>query len=102
MPDPDFLTSMGIRVSDVMAGAAGGIVNAFVFKRSNPVAVTGSIVVGALTANYLGGSASRLMEAWVSPSATVFIVGLCGMGICQAIADAVSRWKPKLGGAPDV
>lgn len=97
MPDPtttDLLKELGIRISDVMAGFAGGVVNAFVFKRANPVAIIGSIVVGALTANYLGEVATRYVPG-VSNNASAFIVGLCAMGICQGLVETVARWKFK-------
>lgn len=95
-PDPgsDFWAILGIRISDVIAGFAGGVVNAFVFKRSSPTAVIGSIVVGALTANYLSESAARFTGT--SGGATAFIVGLCGMAVCQAIVEGVSHWRPRL------
>lgn len=98
MPDPsmtDMLKELGIRVQDVMAGLAGGVVNAFVFKRSNPVAIIGSIVVGALTANYLGETATRYIPG-TSDGASAFIVGLCAMGICQGLVEAIAKWKLKV------
>ena len=97
MPDPDLLVTTGIKIQDITAGLAGGIVNAFVFKRSNPFAVVGSMVVGSFTANYLGEAASKFTGT--SEGAASFIVGLCGMAVCQIIADAVSKWRPR---GPDV
>jgi uncharacterized membrane protein YeaQ/YmgE (transglycosylase-associated protein family) len=88
----DFWTSIGIKVPDLMAGLAGGLVNAFVFKKSNPMAIIGSIIVGALTANYLSEIATRYVGT--SPGASAFIVGLSGMAVCQSIAEAVSKWRP--------
>ena len=99
MADPDWLRMLGINVLDVCAGVAGGVVNAFVFKRSQPMAILGSIVVGALTANYLGEPAAYLIKRYVGPyeGAAAFIVGLCAMAICQAIVEAVSKWRPTKG-----
>lgn len=94
MPDPsvtDYLRDLGIRVQDIMAGLAGGVVNAFVFKRANPAAIIGSIVVGALTANYLGDIATHYTGA--SGGAASFIVGLCAMAICQGLVEVASTWK---------
>ena len=51
--DPGFLISLGIKMPDLVAGFAGGVVNAFVFKRSDPVSIIGSMIVGALTANQI-------------------------------------------------
>jgi hypothetical protein len=84
----------GIKVPDLIAGFAGGIVNSFVFNRTNPTAVIGSMVVGALTANYLGEPASRVIGT--GPGATAFIVGLAGMAICQGIVAAAKRYRPPI------
>jgi uncharacterized membrane protein YeaQ/YmgE (transglycosylase-associated protein family) len=88
----EFWAWIGIKVPDLIAGLAGGIVNAFVFKKSNPMAIIGSIIVGALTANYLSEPATQYTGT--SPGASAFIVGLCGMAICQVIAELVSKWRP--------
>ena len=98
MVDPDILVSIGIKLQDLVAGLAGGIVNAFVFQRSNPVAIVGSVIVGALTASYLTEPAGRITGT--SGGATAFIVGLGAMAICQAILGAIAKWRPK--GGPDV
>lgn len=103
MPDPtstaDFLRDLGVRTQDVIAGLAGGVVNAFVFKRANPAAIIGSIVVGALTANYLGEIATRYTGA--SGGAAAFIVGLCAMALCQSLVEAAAKWKPPSSKEPD-
>ena len=88
----DLLIELGIKTQDVVAGLAGGIVNAFVFQRSSPMAIVGSVVVGALTAAYLSETAGRWFGT--SGGATAFLVGLTAMAICQAIVAAVARWKP--------
>lgn len=95
MPWKDALLEFGIRLPDLIAGFSGGVVNAFVFKRSGALAVIGSVVVGAFTANYLGAPAAKMIGA--SDGAAAFIVGLAGMAICQTIVDAVKRWKPNFG-----
>ena len=92
MADPDLFVSIGIKTSDLVAGLAGGVVNAFVFQRSNPAAIVGSVVVGALTAAYLTEPAARFTGT--TGGATAFIVGLGAMAICQAIVGQVSKWKP--------
>jgi hypothetical protein len=91
MPD-GFLTDIGIKVPDLVAGLAGGIVNAFVFKRSEPWAIVGSVVVGACTANYLSDPIGRYTGT--SGGAAAFIVGLAGMAICQGIIGAAKSWRP--------
>lgn len=89
---PGFLAQLGINVQDALAGFAGGVVNAFVFKRSDPWSVIGSMIVGALTANYLSGPIGRYTGT--SGGAAAFIVGLAGMAICQGIMEAAKAWKP--------
>ncbi len=96
MPDPEILSTFGIKVSDLVGGLAGGIVNAFVFQKTSPLAVLGSVVVGCLTAAYLSEPASHYIGT--SGGATAFLVGLCAMAICQAVVAAVQKWKP---GAPN-
>lgn len=91
MPN-DFLVTLGVNVQDLLAGLSGGIVNAFVFKRSDPWSIIGSVVVGSLTANYLSGPVGRYTGT--SGGAAAFIVGLAGMAICQGIVQAARSWKP--------
>lgn len=97
MADPDILVSVGIRAQDIIAGLAGGVVNAFVFQRSNPAAIIGSVIVGALTANYLADPAAKMLGT--SGGASAFIVGLCAMAICQALVVAAGKWMPKVPGS---
>jgi uncharacterized membrane protein YeaQ/YmgE (transglycosylase-associated protein family) len=100
LPDePSVLTFLGIRLPDMLAGLAGGVVNAFLFKRLDPWSVVGSIVVGTLTANYLGSSIGKILDPVLgsfSPGSggSAFIVGLTSMAICQSIMDAVRHWRP--------
>jgi hypothetical protein len=90
--DPGLLVQFGVRTADLLAGLAGGIVNAFVFKRSDPYSIIGSMVVGALTANYLSDPVAKYLGTGAGASA--FIVGLAGMAICQGIVEAAKSWKP--------
>lgn len=90
--DPGFLISMGIKMPDLVAGFAGGVVNAFVFKRSDPVSIVGSMIVGALTANYLSEPVGHYIGT--SGGAAAFVVGLAGMAICQGIVEAAKSWRP--------
>lgn len=87
----DFLTSIGIHLQDLIAGFAGGVANSFVFKKSKPWAIIGSIVVGGITANYLGVTVSKIIGT--SSGTSAFIVGLAGMGICQGIVESASSWS---------
>jgi len=90
MPE-DFLASLGLHLQDLVAGFAGGIVNAFVFKKSNAWGIVGSIIVGGFAANYLGAPLSKFLGT--SPGTSDFIVGLAGMAICQGIVESASSWK---------
>jgi hypothetical protein len=90
MPD-DFLTTLGFNLQDLIAGFAGGVTNAFVFKKSNPWAIIGSIVVGGFAANYLGGIVSHVLGT--SEGTSAFIVGLAGMAICQGIIESAGSWN---------
>jgi hypothetical protein len=82
----DFLSVLGLHLQDLVAGFAGGVANAFVFKRSNPWAIIGSIVVGGFAANYLGSVLTRFIGT--SEGTSAFIVGLAGMAVCQGIVEA--------------
>lgn len=86
----DFFSFFGIHLKDLVAGLAGGVANAFVFKKSDPWAVIGSIVVGGLAANYLGATIGRLLGT--SEGFAAFIIGLAGMAICQGIIESAGSW----------
>ena len=86
----DFFSMIGIHLKDLVAGFAGGVANAFVFKKANPWAVIGSIVVGGLAANYLGATVARLLGT--SSEFSAFVVGLAGMAICQGIVESAGSW----------
>lgn len=90
--DPSFLVELGIKIPDMVAGFGGGVVNAIVFKRSDPISIIGSMIVGALTANYLAEPFGHYLGTAAGSSA--FIVGLAGMAICQGIVEAAKSWRP--------
>lgn len=87
----DFLSMMGIHLKDLVAGFAGGVANAFIFKKSNPWAIIGSVVVGGLAANYLGETVGRILGT--SQGFSAFVVGLAGMAICQGIVESAGSWN---------
>lgn len=82
----DFFALIGIHLKDLVAGFAGGVANAFVFKKSSPWAIIGSIVVGGLAANYLGRIVGIVLGT--SDGLSAFLVGLTGMAICQGIVES--------------
>lgn len=87
-----FLTHVGVNVTDLFAGFCGGVVNAFVFRKSNPWEIIGSVVVGTCTAAFLGPTAPTFISIKPSPMAS-FIIGLAGMTICQGLVTGVKRLR---------
>jgi hypothetical protein len=94
MSDKSSLLELGIKLPDLIAGFAGGVVNAFVFNRAAPWAVIGSILVGGFTANYLGEPVARMIG--MSLGASSFVVGLGGMALCQALVETMKSRVPLL------
>jgi len=91
--------ALHLNLANLVAGFAGGVVNAFVFKRAGSVAIIGSVVVGALTANYLATPAQHALAlipgmAGTTEHVAAFLVGLGGMGLVQGIAKGISRYRP--------
>lgn len=91
--------SLHINLANLVAGFAGGVVNAFVFKSAGPAAIVGSVVVGALTANYLATPAQAAIALVPGFSGTTehvaaFLVGLGGMGLVRGIAKSMARYRP--------
>lgn len=87
----ELLTELGLRLPDLVAGFAGGVASSFVMKQSDPRAIVASVVVGTLTAGYLGEPATRMFGT--AGYAASFIVGLGAMAICQGLIAAVRRYR---------
>lgn len=90
--DPGFLIQLGVKIPDLIAGFAGGVVNAIALKRSDPWSIIGSVIVGGLTANYLTDVIAHYTGT--SGGTAAFIVGLAGMALCQGIVEAAKSWRP--------
>lgn len=90
--DPGLLLQLGIKLPDLVAGFGGGVVNAIVFKKSDPASIISSMIVGALTANYLTEPVSHYLGT--SANTSGFLVGLAGMALCQGIIEAAKSWRP--------
>lgn len=91
MADPSVLAQLGLHLPDLVGGAAGGTVaGAIVFKRGDPIAFLGYVLVGSLTAGYL----TNWLTAYVGNFAggVSFVVGLGSMGICKSLQTFVV-WK---------
>jgi hypothetical protein len=90
--DPGILIGLGVKMPDLIAGFAGGVVNAIALKRSDPWSIIGSVVVGGLTANYLTDPFTHYLGTGQQTSG--FLVGLAGMAICQGIIAGAAKWNP--------
>lgn len=87
---------LSINFANIVAGFMGGVVNAFVFKRSEPWAIIGSVLVGAITANYLGEMAAKVFATLpllggITEPVAAFLVGMMGMGFVQGIIEVLNR-----------
>ena len=84
-------SSFGFHTRDIIAGFMGGIANSFVYKKSKPWAIIGSVVVGGISANYLSPVISNIFGT--SSETSAFLVGLTGMAVCQHIVESARSWK---------
>lgn len=89
------LSDLGLSAPRLIAGFAGGLLYAFVVKEREPWAVVGSVVAGALTANFLGDAVAHYVPGWVGPGGISFFTGLTAMAICQGLVAMVkARFGP--------
>lgn len=88
----EWLSEIGVNVPQAVAGFAGGVANVFVFRRVKPFDALGAVVVGTLTANYLGALVARTTGLPELPVG--FIVGLAGMAICLGCFNMARNWRP--------
>lgn len=94
MGDPGLIASVGLQVPDLVSGAAGGMVSAFLMSKTKPSEILGMIVVGTLTSGYLAEPFSTFVHLTRGP--TGFGVGIAGMVICRKIIDLAQNWRPSL------
>lgn len=87
------LKSLGLDVSYLVAGFCGGLVAVFVRKQTAPFDALGTVVVGTLTANYIGVGIVGNYIGGELP--TRFVVGLCGIAVCTTIGKVIEKWRPK-------
>ncbi len=92
---------LGLNVQDMIAGFAGGVVHAFAFRPTDPVAQVGSVILGTLTANYLGPEVAHYVGGWISNGAAAFLVGMSAMAIVQVGVAAVESQMGRLRGGND-
>jgi LytS/YehU family sensor histidine kinase len=95
MPEPSPLEQLGFSVVSTLAGFMGGVVRVFSSGRITPLESLSSIIVGALTANYIAPPATHWSGLPEAP--TAFIIGLAGMQVVLVLTDAVKTWKAPKG-----
>src|SRR3990167_6002713 len=101
MPDHGLhgvLLYLGIKLPDLIAGFGGGGRTPPNQGPNKPLGGRTLVIVGSLTANYLGGPAAQFIG--LGSGAATFIVGLTGMAVCQGIMEAGRKWRAKVGGEP--
>ena len=93
--------AVGIKLTHLLAGVAGGTVRAFLAGEGF-LAAFSSVIVGSLTAGYLTGpvyaAAQNYIDLPADPStehAIGFLVGLTAMLICEGVLRAVHAWAKK-------
>lgn len=93
---------LGIKMTHLIAGVAGGIVRAFLAGGDWTAAVA-SVVVGSLTAGYLTTPVYAGAKAYFpslgadmsSEHAIGFLVGLTAMLICEGVLRSARLWSKK-------
>jgi hypothetical protein len=96
--DAGILANVGIRVSSLFAGVAGGLVGAWADEKASLATWVAYAVGGGLTANYLGVEAMHFLPSWVSEGGAGFIVGGSALMIVRTLKALVTSWRPQLGG----
>lgn len=89
----DYLTYLGIKVPDAMAGALGGVAKALVMKE-RPVEAIPSMMVGMLVANFFGEGIANQIQGWgLTRGGSCFAVGIAAMLLVQFV---LSQAKARL------
>lgn len=91
----EWLQSIGIKVPDIVAGIAGGMVNAILFQRSSPIAAVASVIAGGLTANYIADPMAKQFSMNLGPAG--FVIGLTAMIVCQGLMAGAQKWADSKG-----
>lgn len=84
------LEDLGLNAKLLVAGFAGGVVHALVFKQRSPSGVIASVLTGTLTANFLAPVAEHYVGDWLGAGGSAFVVGLTAMAICQGVVGLVN------------
>jgi hypothetical protein len=91
---------LGIKLTHLLAGVAGGTVRAFL-AGGGWLAAVSSVVIGSLTAGYLTTPIYAGVKAYFpavnrdisSEHAVSFLVGLTAMLICEGVLRAARGWS---------
>lgn len=99
--EPDPLAALGIKLSHLIAGLAGGSVR-YLLAGGSWFSAVASVVIGSLTAAYLTVPVYSLLMSYApgSPSqpaehATGFLVGLTAMVLCEGVMKRARAWSVK-------
>lgn len=91
-PEPSFWQQLGVSLPDMMAGFWGGVTKAALSGDPKPWPIISTVLVGALTANYLSPVIGHYIGT--TGGVTGYVTGLTGMLVCQSIINAAQGWRP--------
>lgn len=90
---------LGIKLTHLLAGVAGGTVRAFL-AGGGWLAATSSVVIGSLTAGYLTTPVYKIAQSYLplnvetsTEHAVGFLVGLTAMLLCEGVLKAARGWS---------
>jgi hypothetical protein len=89
----DFGTKfLGLDIKNIVAGISGGLSIAYAMRKPKPWELVSGMVVGGLTANYVGPSVSEWTGLPILMAA--FFVGVAAKWICLRLLAAIECWIP--------
>lgn len=99
--DMDPLAGIGIKLSHLIAGLAGGSVR-YLLAGGSWVSAVASVVIGSLTAAYMTVPVYAILVPYVPTApaqqaehATGFLVGLTAMVLCEGVMKRARAWSAK-------
>lgn len=95
MPDTVFFLWLGIHIPEMTAGFAGGSCSAVFLSRAKPSQFLASMIVGALTANYMSAVALKMVGLAInvgeSGGTSAFLTGFLATPILQFVYSQVQK-----------
>ena len=79
------LDDLGLDAARLSTGFLGGVAHVFTIRDFDLKVIGSSVVVGTLTANFLGPAAVYVAPKWLGNFAPIFIVGYCAILILQGV-----------------